>query len=274
MFKILQRGKYLELAMMCGIVAESKGLALARDNGIATSSNGIDDILKDDSISIVFDATTAAAHMQHAPALEAAGKVTIDLTPAAVGPYVVPVINLEEHLQAPNVNLITCGGQATIPIVHAISCVAEVDYAEVVVVISRESAGPGTRRSIDEFTQTTAKGIVELGGAKKGKAIILLNPSVPPMIMSNTIYTKVSSYNEAEITRAVLDRVEEVKRYVPGYSLKMPPVFDGERIVTMVDVEGAGDYLPAYSGNLDIETCAALAIGERLAENIVNKGGL
>ena len=269
MFKILQRSEHLELAMICGRNIESKGLALARRNGIETSAKGIQSILERKDISIVFDATTASAHMLHAPTLKEAGKIAIDLTPAAIGPYVIPVINLKNHLSSPNLNLITCGGQATIPIVYAISCACKVNYAEIVAVISRESAGSGTRNSIDEFTQTTAKGIVELGGAEKAKAIILINPSKPPMTMNNTIYAKVDNYDEEKVKASVSDIVEQVKKYVPGYSLKMPPFFDGEKIVTIVEVQGAGDYLPTYSGNLDIETCAALAIAEQIAEHIL-----
>ncbi len=271
MYKILRRSKHLELALMCGIFKKSKGLALARRNGVAVSSDGIEDILKRDDIRIVFDSTTATAHKQHALALKETGKVAIDLTPAAVGPYVVPVINLKKYLNEPNLNLITCGGQATIPIVHAISRVATVEYAEIVAVISRESAGPGTRNSIDEFTQTTAKGIVEIGGAKKGKAIILLNPAIPPMTMNNTIYVKAGGFDQEQIIRSVTDMVEQVKEYVPGYTMKMPPTFDGNKITTTIEVQGAGDFLPVYSGNLDIETCAALAIGDRIAENMLGE---
>ncbi len=269
MIKILKRSRYLELELMCGILAESKGLELARQSGIRTSANGIGDILKNKEIKLVFDATVAASHLDHAPLLKEAGMVAIDLTPAAVGPYVVPVVNLEQNLDAWNLNLITCGGQATIPIVKAISRVVGVPYAEIVAVIASKSAGPGTRQSIDEFTQTTAKGLVDVGGAKRAKAIILLNPAVPPMMMNNTIYTAVSDFNESLIMESVNDMVRQVQEYVPGYHLKIPPNFDGEKIVTMVEIEGAGDYLPKYSGNLDIETSAALSVGERIAMNML-----
>lgn len=270
MMKILRRSKYLELELMCGIIATSQGLELARQRGIKTSSQGIQDILKNRDLKIVFDATLASSHLEHAPLFRDAGIVAIDLTPAAVGPYVVPVVNLEANLNAQNINLITCGGQATIPIVHAISRVVEVPYAEIVAVIASKSAGPGTRQSIDEFTQTTAKGLVELGGAKKGKAIILLNPAVPPMIMNNTIYTQVSEYREALILESVNEMVKQVQKYVPGYRLKIPPDYDGKKVITMVEIEGAGDYLPKYSGNLDIETSAALAVGERIAMKMLH----
>jgi acetaldehyde dehydrogenase len=197
--------------------------------------------------------------------LQEAGIVAVDLTPAAVGPYVMPVVNLEEHIEAPNVNLITCGGQATIPIVYAISRVVPTPYAEIVATIASKSAGPGTRQNIDEFTLTTARGIVEIGKAQRGKAIILLNPAVPPMILNNTIYALVDEVDEEKITESVKEIVKEVQEFVPGYRLKIPPTFDGNKIVVMVEVEGSGDYLPRYSGNLDIETCAALAVGEKIA---------
>lgn len=269
MIKILRRSNHLELELMCGIIAESKGLELARQSGIKTSSNGINDILANKEIKIVFDATIAASHLEHAPLLKQTGMVAIDLTPAAVGPYVVPVVNLDSNLEAPNLNLITCGGQATIPIIKAISRVVDVPYAEIVAVIASKSAGPGTRQSIDEFTQTTAKGLVSVGGAKKAKAIILLNPAVPPMMMNNTIYAAVSDFKESLIMESVNDMVKQVQEYVPGYRLKIPPNYDGEKIVAMVEIEGAGDFLPKYSGNLDIETSAALAVAERIGMNML-----
>jgi len=269
MIKILKRSRYIELELMCGILANSTGLELARQQGIKTSSRGIEDILSNNEIKIVFDATTASAHLEHAPLLRKNGIIAIDLTPAAVGPYVVPVVNMENNINEPNLNLITCGGQATIPIVKAISRVVDVPYAEIVAVIASKSAGPGTRQSIDEFTQTTAKGLIVVGGAKKGKAIILLNPAVPPMRMNNTIYTAVSEFKEKLIMESVNDMVKQVQEYVPGYQLKIPPSYDGERVVTMIEIEGAGDYLPKYSGNLDIETAAALSVGERMAMNMI-----
>ncbi|KJR48435.1 MULTISPECIES: acetaldehyde dehydrogenase (acetylating) [Desulfosporosinus] len=267
MYKVIKKSKYLDLKLVTGIFAESEGLRLAREEGIETSARGIDAILERDDIKLVFDATTANAHMKHAPLLREAGIVAVDLTPAAVGPYVMPVVNLNEHLDAPNVNLITCGGQATIPIVYAISRVTPIPYAEIVATISSKSAGPGTRQSIDEFTITTSRGIVEIGKAQKGKAIILLNPAVPPMIMNNTIYALVETVDEEKITKSVENIVKEVQEFVPGYRMKIPPTFDGNKVTVMVEVEGSGDYLPKYSGNLDIETSAALAMAERIARD-------
>ena len=257
---------------MCGIYEDSTGLKLAKQFGVDTSANGINDLLSRNDIDMVFDATTAAAHQNHAQLFKESGIFAVDLTPAAVGPYCIPVVNLQEHIESDikNLNLITCGGQATIPIVKAVSRVTPVNYAEIVAVIASKSAGPGTRQSIDEFTQTTAKGIIELGGADYGKAIILLNPATPPMIMNNTIYMRIKEWDEISITDSVEKMVSDVQSYVPGYRLKIPPTFDGNRVVVMVEVEGSGDFLPTYSGNLDIETCAALAIGERKAKYLLN----
>ena len=274
MYKIMNRSKKLELKMVCGRRIEgSKGMGLARQLGFAVSANGVDDILRRDDIQIVFDATTAAGHAAAAPLLEEAGKFAVDLTPAAVGPYCCPAIALEkEHASARNVNLITCGGQATIPMVRAVSRVSPVSYGEIVSVIASKSAGPGTRQSIDEFTRTTAKGVMDVGGARKGKAIILLNPAEPPMIMNNTVYLRVEDFKEKETLESVDDMVRSVQQYVPGYRLKIAPNYDGERMVIMVEVEGSGDYLPRYAGNLDIETCAALAVGERIADRLTGNG--
>ena len=274
MYKIMNRSKKLELKMVCGRRIEgSKGMGLARQLGFAVSANGVDDILRRDDIQIVFDATTAAGHAAAAPLLEQAGKFAVDLTPAAVGPYCCPAIALEkEHASARNVNLITCGGQATIPMVRAVSRVSPVSYGEIVSVIASKSAGPGTRQSIDEFTRTTAKGVMDVGGARKGKAIILLNPAEPPMIMNNTVYLRVEDFKEKETLESVDDMVRSVQQYVPGYRLKIAPNYDGERMVIMVEVEGSGDYLPRYAGNLDIETCAALAVGERIADRLTGNG--
>ncbi|MCD7984419.1 MAG: acetaldehyde dehydrogenase (acetylating) [Desulfovibrio sp.] len=266
-YKMATRAQNIELKLVCGNHDSSKGLDFARKLGFEASANSIADILLRDDIKIVFDATTAAAHTAHAPLLEKAGKFAVDLTPAAVGPYCCPAIALDdEHLAARNVNLITCGGQATIPMVKAVSRVTPVGYGEIVAVIASKSAGPGTRQSIDEFTRTTAKGIVEVGGAATGKAIILLNPAEPPMNMSNTIYLMIDDFREKELQESVEEMVHAVQQYVPGYRLKIPPNYDGERLMIMVEVEGSGDYLPTYAGNLDIETCAALAVGERVAD--------
>ncbi|ACL19301.1 acetaldehyde dehydrogenase (acetylating) [Desulfitobacterium hafniense DCB-2] len=275
MYKILRRSEYLELKLVAGIVAESEGLRLAREEGVATSAAGIQAILDRKDIDIVFDATTAHAHAQHAPLLKDAGIIAVDLTPAAVGPYVMPVVNLEEHIDAMNVNLITCGGQATIPIVYAISRVVPTAYAEIVATIASKSAGPGTRQNIDEFTLTTAKGIVDIGNAQKGKAIILLNPADPPMMMNNTIYALIDQVDpaiEQKITESVEEIIKEVQAFVPGYKLKIPPMFDGNKVTVMIEVEGSGDYLPQYSGNLDLETCAALAVAEKMAKHKLAAG--
>lgn len=267
MYKIINRSPVLDLKLMSGVkTSGSKGMDMASRLGIETSSESVNAVLDRDDISIVFDATTAAGHAMHAPLLAKAGKFAIDLTPAAVGPYCVPAISLaDDHLKARNVNLITCGGQATIPMVKAVSRITPVRYGEIVATIASDGAGPGTRQSIDEFTRTTAKGVVEVGGAEKGKAIILLNPATPPMIMNNTIYLDIENYKEREILDSVDDMVRAVQEYVPGYRLKIPPNYDGERLVIMVEVEGSGDYLPTYAGNLDIETCAAVAVAEKVA---------
>ncbi len=263
MYKLL-RSSRLRVAAMAGI-EESEGIVRARALGIRTSVDGLQPILEDPAIRIVFDATSAKAHVRHAKALAAAGKIAIDLTPAAVGPYVVPSVNLAELKDAQNLNMVTCGGQATVPIVHAIAGVAGARYAEMVSAISSRSAGPGTRRNIDEFTQTTARALVTLGGAKRGKAIIVLNPAEPPLIMTNTIYVEVDRPDEAAILEAVARRVAEVREYVPGYRLRVPPFVEGNKVTTIIEVEGAGDFLPKYSGNLDIITAAAVGVAERIA---------
>jgi len=272
MYKILKRSKYMDLRLMVGNET-SKHLPVAAAAGVPTTDRGIDGLLEHDDVKIVFDATLASAHMVHAPLLQAAGKIAVDLTPAAIGPYVCPPVNLEGYKNEPNLNLITCGGQATIPIVYAISEVTKVNYAEIVACIARDSAGPGTRDSIDEFTITTARALRIVGRAEKSKAIILLNPSKPPIMMSNTIYCLVEDPDEEKIKASVDRMVEKVRRYVPGYSLKLPPTVDGHQVTIMVEIEGAGDYLPKYSGNLDIETSAALAVGEGIAEHLLREGG-
>jgi acetaldehyde dehydrogenase len=233
----------------------------------------VDAVVRDRTIRIAFDATSADAHRVHAALLREAGVQAIDLTPAAVGPYVCPVVNLTEHLASPNINLITCGAQATVPIVAALSSVTTVKYAEIVATIASKSAGRGTRRNIDEFTQTTARGLKVLGGAQESKAIIILNPAEPPIMMRNTIYAIVEQQDRETIVSAVEEMVRRVCAYVPGYRLRVPPIFEGEKITMMIEVEGAGDFLPTYAGNLDIETSAAVAIGERIAEQMLTARG-
>ncbi|MFH1920524.1 MAG: acetaldehyde dehydrogenase (acetylating) [Planctomycetota bacterium] len=270
MYKI-RRSRYMDLVLMSGIKPDSEGLALADKLGIPTSLSGIDAVLENDELRIVFDSTGARPHLKHAPMLKEAGKIAIDLTPAAVGPYVVPHVNLHEHLDEPNVNMVTCGGQATTPIVAAISRACHVRYAEIVATISSKSAGPGTRQNIDEFTRTTARGLEVLGGADKGKAIIILNPAEPPIMMRDTIFALVDDPDEEAIRASVRQMVQDVQQYVPGYKLKVEPFVDGDKVTTMIEVEGAGDYLPKYSGNLDIMTAAACAVGEVFAEKLLKE---
>ena len=285
MIKIMRHSDVLEMAAMVGIDPASDGLARAARLGIATTADGIDGLAALPvwpEIGIVFDATSAGAHLRHDAVVTGAGKVMIDLTPAAIGPYVIPVVNGDAHLDAPNVNMVTCGGQATIPIVAAVSSVATVHYAEIVASISSKSAGPGTRANIDEFTETTSRGIEQVGGAAKGKAIIILNPAEPPMMMRDTVLTLSSGADEAVIAAAVEAMVARVNAYVPGYRLKQQvqferfgsndPVvipgigrFEGIKTTVFLEVEGAAHYLPAYAGNLDIMTSAGLRTAERIA---------
>ncbi|MFC4766529.1 acetaldehyde dehydrogenase (acetylating) [Effusibacillus consociatus] len=270
----LERSNVLQLTTMIGIDPDSDGLRRAKEHGYEVIVTGIEGFLERPELAdIVFDATSAKAHIRHAKLLREAGKMVLDLTPAAVGALIVPPVNLGEHLEADNVNLITCGGQATIPIVHAINRVCSVEYAEIVATISSESAGPGTRANIDEFTQTTARGIEVIGGAKKGKAIIILNPAEPPILMRDTVYALVEegSMDEAAITRSIQEMVETVQSYVPGYRLRTEPIFDGNRVTVFLEVEGAGDYLPKYSGNLDIMTAAAVKVAEEFAKHHLAK---
>jgi acetaldehyde dehydrogenase len=264
MMKVLE-SKELELCMMVGVIPESDGLKRAKERGIETSADGIQAILDNPEIELVFDCTGAKYHLEHAPLLREAGIQAIDLTPAAVGPYVVPSVNINVNLDSPNINLVTCGGQATIPIVAKINEVADVEYAEIVATISSKSAGPGTRQNIDEFTQTTARAIAQVGGADRAKALIVLNPAEPPIMMRNTIYTRVKNPDQKAIEQAVEAIVKEVQTYVPGYRLKVPPIVDGDKVTTMIEVEGAGAYLPKYSGNLDIITAAAVGVAQRIA---------
>ncbi|HKN12146.1 MAG TPA: acetaldehyde dehydrogenase (acetylating) [Candidatus Binatus sp.] len=270
MVKLL-RSEALELVAMAGIDPDSEGLARARTTGIKTYENGIDGLLSLAPLpEIVFDATSAHSHLKHAPRLREAGIIAIDLTPAAVGEYVVPSVNIGEWLGTDNLNLVTCGGQATIPIVAAVSRVAPVEYAEIVATIASASAGPGTRQNIDEFTQTTARGLERLGGARHGKAIIVLNPADPPIMMRDTIYVRFApGASHEEITASIRRMVREMQQYVPGYRLRTEPLFDDDQVTVMLEVEGAGDFLPRYSGNLDIMTAAAVRVGEETARNLV-----
>jgi len=275
LYKLL-RSEWLEPRWMVGIDPESEGLARARKLGLETTHEGVDWLLaQSEKPDMVFEATSAYVHRDAAPKYEAAGIRAIDLTPAAVGPAVIPPANLREHLDAPNVNMITCGGQATIPIVYAVSRVVEVPYAEIVASVSSSSAGPGTRANIDEFTKTTSRGVQTIGGAKRGKAIIILNPADPPMIMRDTIFCAIpEDADQDAIAQSIRDVVAEVQTYVPGYRLLNEPQFDepsmhsgGQALVTtFVEVEGAGDYLPPYAGNLDIMTAAATKVGEEIAK--------
>jgi acetaldehyde dehydrogenase len=286
MMKVLRTSNRVEMGAMVGIDPNSDGLARAARLGVAVTHEGIDGLVRLpvwSEIGIVFDATSAGAHRRHSDVVTGAGKVMIDLTPAAIGPYVVPVVNGDSHLDAPNLNMVTCGGQATIPMVAAVASVATVHYAEIVASIASRSAGPGTRDNIDEFTQTTARGVEQVGGAAKGKAIIILNPAEPPMIMRDTVFTLSSGADEPAIQAAVEAMVKQVQAYVPGYRLKqkvqferfgsnnpirIPGVgsFEGIKSTIFLEVEGAAHYLPAYAGNLDIMTSAALRTAEKIAE--------
>lgn len=271
------RSRVIQPVWLVGIEAESDGLARARKLGVKTTHEGVDGLLphlEADRIQVAFDATSAYAHAENSKKLTERGVRMIDLTPAAIGPYCVPPVNLEEHIgtRAMNVNMVTCGGQATIPMVAAVSRVQPVEYAEIVATVSSRSAGPGTRNNIDEFTRTTARGVEKVGKAKRGKAIIILNPADPPLIMRDTIHCLTESEPDQEKIRAsVLAMIEQVQKYVPGYTLKNGPVFDGRRVSIYLEVEGLGDYLPKYAGNLDIMTAAALRTGEMIAEHL---GGL
>ena len=277
LYKLL-RSEVIQPRYMVGIDPDSEGLRRAASLGLEVSAEGVTWLLsRTEPPVLVFEATSARVHAANAPRYEDAGIQAVDLTPAAVGPYVIPTVNLTEHLGATNLNLITCGGQATIPIVRAVTRVAEVAYAEIVASVASASAGPGTRANIDEFTRTTALGIEIVGGAKRGKAIIVLNPADPPLIMRDTIFCSLpSGTDHAAIVRSIEATVAEVQSYVPGYRLLAEPQFGGspdgadeDRVVILVEVEGAGDYLPPYSGNLDIMTAAATKVGEELARHLI-----
>ncbi|AFJ47091.1 acetaldehyde dehydrogenase (acetylating) [Shimwellia blattae] len=295
MIKILRNAKHLEMSVMVGIDPESDGLARARRMGVATTHEGVDGLLnmaEFADIDFVFDATSAGAHIRNDKALRAAkpGIRVIDLTPAAIGPYCVPVVNLEKNLHQGNVNMVTCGGQATIPMVAAVSRVAKVHYAEIIASIASLSAGPGTRANIDEFTETTSQAIEAVGGAEKGKAIIILNPAEPPLMMRDTVYVLSEAANQTEIEASIASMAQEVQAYVPGYRLKQQvqfevipedkPVhlpgtgtFSGLKTSIFLEVEGAAHYLPAYAGNLDIMTSAALATAEKMAQSMGRAAG-
>jgi acetaldehyde/propanal dehydrogenase len=263
-----RRSAVLEPVWMVGVDPDSEGLRRARDLGLRTTADGVDGLiphLAADGVRLVFDATSAQAHLQNWRRLAEHDVLVVDLTPAAVGPYCIPPVNLAEHLTggARNVNMVTCGGQATVPMVAAVSRIQAVAYAEIVATVASRSAGPGTRHNIDEFTRTTARAVEILGGAGRGKAIIILNPAEPPLIMRDTIHCLTEAEPDREaITASVQAMVAEVQRYVPGYTLKNGPIFDDRRVTVYVEVEGLGDYLPPYAGNLDIMTAAALRTGE------------
>jgi acetaldehyde dehydrogenase len=274
----LARSEVIEPRYMVGIDPDSEGLRRAAALGLETSADGVDWLLsRPEPPELVFEATSAKVHAANAPRYEAAGIRAIDLTPAAVGPYVIPTVNLTGHLGAANVNLITCGGQATIPIVHAVARVVPVDYAEIVASVASASAGPGTRANIDEFTRTTAHGIEALGGAVRGKAIIILNPAEPPLVMRDTIFCSLPEGTDHTAVAASIEAmVAEVQGYVPGYRLLAEPQFDAsssgvheERVAVFLEVEGVGDYLPPYSGNLDIMTAAATKVGEEFSRHLL-----
>jgi acetaldehyde dehydrogenase len=271
----LRRSEHVEVRYMVGVDPASDGLDRARRLGVQASAGGVDWLLARGELpDLVFEATSAKAHRAHAPRYAEAGIQVVDLTPAAVGPLVCPPVNLREHLGAPNVNMITCGGQATIPLVRAVSSVTPVPYAEIVASISSRSAGPGTRANIDEFTTTTARAIESVGGAERGKAVIILNPVEPPMIMRDTVFCAIAAdADTGAITASVTAMVAEVARYVPGYALRADPQFDPPadewsgwaRVALFLEVRGNGDYLPAWAGNLDIMTAAAARVGDLLA---------
>lgn len=268
------RSAHVNPIWMVGIDPESDGLKRARDAGLKTTHEGVAGLLPhvaSDNVQIAFDATSAYVHGENAAQLGARGVLMIDLTPAAIGPYCVPPVNLSEHVgkQEMNVNMVTCGGQATIPMVAAVSRIQPVEYAEIIATVASKSAGPGTRKNIDEFTRTTAGAVEKIGGAAQGKAIIILNPAEPPLIMRDTIHCLTQDTpDEAAITQSVHAMIAEVQKYVPGYRLKNGPVFDDRRVSIYLEVEGLGDYLPKYAGNLDIMTAAALRTAEMFAEEI------
>jgi acetaldehyde dehydrogenase len=272
MIKVVRTSTELEMAAFVGIDPASDGLALAKRMGVPITADGVDGLVQMpgfEHIAIVFDATSAGAHARHDSVLRRHSKQIVDLTPAAIGPYVVPAVNMHALADQPNVNLVTCGGQATIPIVAAIARLTPVPYAEIVASIASRSAGPGTRANIDEFTRTTARGLERVGGARQGKAIIVLNPAEPPLIMRNTVVCLIEQGDVRAIEQSIEQMAADVRAYVPGYRLKQAVQFEevtqGLKVTVFLEIEGAGHYLPKYAGNLDIMTSAALRTGERLA---------
>lgn len=272
----LQRSAVLQPVWMVGIDPASEGLARARAMGVKTTSDGVDGLLPHvgaDGVQIAFDATSAYVHADNSRKLTTKGVLMIDLTPAAIGPYCVPPVNLREHVgkRAMNVNMVTCGGQATIPMVAAVSRVQKVSYGEIIATVASRSVGPGTRKNIDEFTRTTASAVEKVGGAERGKAIVIINPAEPPLIMRDTVHCLTQDTPKAaEIEASVRAMIEEVQKYVPGYRLVNGPVIDGKRVSLYMEVEGLGDYLPKYAGNLDIMTAAAARTAEMFAEEILS----
>ncbi|HRH86144.1 MAG TPA: acetaldehyde dehydrogenase (acetylating) [Rubrivivax sp.] len=271
----LQRSPVLEPVWMVGIDPGSDGLKKAAEMGLKTTAEGVDGLvphIRRDGVQIVFDATSAYVHAENSRKVNAEGAMMVDLTPAAIGPYCVPPVNLREHVgkREMNVNMVTCGGQATIPMVYAVSRVQPVAYGEIVATVSSRSVGPGTRKNIDEFTRTTAGAVEKVGGARQGKAIIVINPAEPPLIMRDTVHClTLGEPKRAEIEASVASMIAEVQKYVPGYRLVNGPVFDGKRVSIYLEVEGLGDYLPKYAGNLDIMTAAAARTAEMFAEEMI-----
>jgi acetaldehyde dehydrogenase len=282
MYKLL-RSADIEVRWMIGVDPESEGLRRARDAGLEATAEGVDWLLAQPELpDIVFEATSAYIHVRNAPLYREAGIRAVDLTPAARGPFVVPPANLTEHLDEPNVNMVTCGGQATIPMVYAVSRIVPVEYAEIVATVASKSAGPGTRQNIDEFTRTTSKAVEVIGGATRGKAIIILNPAEPPLIMRDTIYCSIPLDADIDaIARSIHEIATDVAAYVPGYRLVADPQFDVPfgatgrgRVAVFVEVEGAGDFLPPYAGNLDIMTAAATKVGDEIARHLTSKAAV
>lgn len=269
----IQRSEFLEPVWMVGIDPESEGLARARDMGLKTTAEGVDGLIpfvKEDGVQIAFDATSAYVHAGNSRKLNELGVFMVDLTPAAIGPLCVPPVNLNELESTMNVNMISCAGQATIPIVHGVSRVQSVEYAEIIASLASKSIGPGTRANLDEFTYTTSNAVCKVGGARRGKALCIINPADPPMIMRNTIYCLTDDEPDQEaITKSLIDMIEQVQRYVPGYKLVNGPVFEGNKVGVFMEVAGLGDYLPTYAGNLDIMTAAACRTAEMYAEKIL-----